>query len=746
MKNLLYALTFCFMSISGLTIAQTSCQITYTADTVAGTYTYYAPADYSNPQEYVVTWESDSASGTGPSFTVSYESATTDAVFMLINQIDSSFVCSAGSYFEIWGGMPGCDIVYQSNQNPLSYTFSLPDANYPAVWTLPDGSVQSGVEVSYTFPGPGQYEVSMQVYGLSGYFCDDYEIITIPDGSPSSCVFSDSSNVETNQVILTAPDEYSNPAEYTVLWTYMSVVAGGSTTVSGIQSIINAGYLSSNEIVMTVYQGDSLVCSSTQLINLDAFNPLYDCGFAYQSVLGNNTYQFSLIANSPPSSQLSSIVWTLPNDSVLFDNSNFELNYTFAQGGTYEICATGYYNTYSVSCCIEVDVPVDSSNVACDQFCVTSFLTSDSIPNTGIIQVDFTGNLGDLINNPSVAFVTNLQGDTIAFGSLSLSNQAGGTTAEYSVQFANGIVWLPTNSALIHFTYEGNSCILNYPCNAPVVDCDASFYASESPLTGYFIALGNTTTPGTNYTWDYGDGETGNGPYVYHVYSQPGAYTACLTASNATCFETQCQTIVIESELTSISDSLCDAEFAVTQQTPFEVTVINASTAVNANFTWVLSGNGTNITLNGAYPSVTVDTIGTFYLCLNVENENCTSVFCDSLVIDGDGLVGGRLSELGFTINVTSPQAITGYNPTGIQSANTLLGVYPNPFADQLIISGLDKGVFSLMGIDGKMLNSGSINSSPYTFDTNDLSRGTYFLTILSSTGERFTRRIVKMN
>jgi PKD repeat protein len=42
-------------------------------------------------------------------------------------------------------------------------------------------------------------------------------------------------------------------------------------------------------------------------------------------------------------------------------------------------------------------------------------------------------------------------------------------------------------------------------------------------------------TAGTNviYTWNFGDGESGNGAVASHLYDGPGDYTAVVTATNA---------------------------------------------------------------------------------------------------------------------------------------------------------------------------------------------------------------------
>ena len=53
---------------------------------------------------------------------------------------------------------------------------------------------------------------------------------------------------------------------------------------------------------------------------------------------------------------------------------------------------------------------------------------------------------------------------------------------------------------------------------------------SETPASITFTAItrGGSTT---GYTWDFGDGQTGQGEQAAHVYTQPGSYTVSVTAS-----------------------------------------------------------------------------------------------------------------------------------------------------------------------------------------------------------------------
>jgi PKD repeat protein len=471
--NKIFLSTLLLISSFATVIAQPNCTFSFTADTNNCTYTYSAPAEFANPMLYNIIWTYGNGSGfgSGSPFTAAYNGPTTDVVTMTVLMNDSNLVCNSTQTIQICGGgnnNPGCTVVAQNNGVSNTYAFSVPGANYPATWTFPDGTTASGWNATYTFPGPGVYQVCANITG-GGFTCNDCETIYIAD---------------------------------------------------------------------------------------------------------------------------------------------------------------------------------DSSN-------------------------------------------TN-----------------------------------PTN-------------------------CNANFYASTSALTGYFIPYGNNlnTDPATgtaNYVWNFGDGSSSNEVYPYHIFDQAGIYNVCLTVWNSTCADTVCQNILISDNNTIPNDSSCQAYFVMTQQSPFEVTVVNASTAANALYTWTISGNGITLTAEGAYPSMTIETTGIYGLCLTVTSNNCTSTYCDSLAIGTDGLMGGRLSELGFTINVTSPQAITGFDVTGIEAAAFEFSVYPNPASDVLMISGIDQGRFAVYSIDGKMVNSGMITGQNQIIETANLQAGIYFINVWNAAGDRSVQRIVK--
>lgn len=278
----------------------------------------------------------------------------------------------------------------------------------------------------------------------------------------------------------------------------------------------------------------------------------------------------------------------------------------------------------------------------------------------------------------------------------------------------------------------------------PIDPCSADFFASNSPLTGYYMATGNTWSNQTNYSWDFGDGQTGTGPYSYHVYDAPGTYNVCLTATSAFCFENQCQTVVISDVLPVISDSLCNPQFVITQENPFEVLVVNGSTGNDLTFTWTLSGNGVSITAQGAFPEIVVQATGAYTLCLQVSSPICTAIYCDSLLIGETGLLGGRLAASGFTINVVSPQQITGFVTSAKPDENKEASIFPNPFSNSVMISNSTATHYEVYAIDGRLVLNGNLTDGQVVLSTSEFQSGIYLLNLIEKSGARSVSKMIK--
>lgn len=278
-------------------------------------------------------------------------------------------------------------------------------------------------------------------------------------------------------------------------------------------------------------------------------------------------------------------------------------------------------------------------------------------------------------------------------------------------------------------------------------ECSADFYASTSALVGFYIPTGNTSA-NDSYSWNFGDGSTSSEIYPYHNYEVSGTYNVCLTVTSENCFENTCQEVFIPESNVIPNDSSCYAGFVISQENPFAVSVVNTTSGNNLTFNWTISSGLLSISAAGAYPTMTIESTGSYSLCLTVSNANgCTSTFCDSIVVDDNGLIGGRLSAAGFVINVQSPATITGYTTTGMEeAANLAFQVFPNPFNESLTIS-LDSDLnttFEIVSIDGKLVQSGMINNQMNTISTSELGAGIYMLNVIDNNGRKFVQKIVK--
>jgi subtilisin-like proprotein convertase family protein len=127
--------------------------------------------------------------------------------------------------------------------------------------------------------------------------------------------------------------------------------------------------------------------------------------------------------------------------------------------------------------------------------------------------------------------------------------------------------------------------------DAPIAELAA---ANDSPtLLGQATTLTATITAGSNvsYTWDFGDGEPGNGAVVVHTYPATGTYTAAVTASNSV-------SVVMTTTLVTITD-VPIAGLAATNDgptAPGQATTLSATITAGSNVTYTWGfGDGTGV-------------------------------------------------------------------------------------------------------------------------------------------------------
>jgi PKD repeat protein len=413
--------------------------------------------------------------------------------------------------------------------------------------------------------------------------------------------------------------------------------------------------------------------------------------------------------------------------SGLNSQSGYSINATYSQttidNVTLLVISTGPDSNIVCNSTQTINVLVDNQNASC--------------------PIEYSNSPGSLSNwtftTPGANYTPNW-----SFGD---GTTASGLTVDHI--FANP----GTYEVCMNITGGGFTCdncvIVTVPGDTTITpsECSADFYASTSALVGFYIPTGNTSANDT-YSWDFGDGSTSSEIYPYHQYEVSGTYNVCLLVTSENCFQNICQEVFIPESNVIPNDTSCYAGFVISQDNPFEVSVVNTTSGNDLTFNWTISSGLISITASGAYPSMTIESTGSYVLCLTVANANgCTATFCDSIIVGDNGLIGGRLSAAGFVINVQSPATITGYSVLGMeQSANNAFQVFPNPFNDNIMIStdSEENRRFEIVSIDGKLVQSGQINNQLNTISTSELGAGIYMLNVIDNNGRKFVQKIVK--
>lgn len=193
-----------------------------------------------------------------------------------------------------------------------------------------------------------------------------------------------------------------------------------------------------------------------------------------------------------------------------------------------------------------------------------------------------------------------------------------------------------------------------YFCQTNPANCIASFTATPDtifnlPGVFHFQSTSTQVGPNTQYLWDFGDGNLGNGPTQTHVFHLPGTYLVHLYLTDpAGCSSTVSQAIVVNN---APGTGSCHAFFTYTgapaSTAPATVSFQNHSVFNPQNsFQWSF-GDGSSSTLEN--PVHTYNTTGAFVVSLTQTDSlaNCTSTITDTVYI---GQPMGQCS-VSFTAN-----------------------------------------------------------------------------------------------
>ena len=186
------------------------------------------------------------------------------------------------------------------------------------------------------------------------------------------------------------------------------------------------------------------------------------------------------------------------------------------------------------------------------------------------------------------------------------------------------------------------------------------------PATSFTVAINvyvanftNTTTNGTSYNWNFGDGGNSTNANPSHTYAGDGTYTVVLTATGPCGTSTATQQVVIS--------SLPVAGFSAAQTSgcaPFTVQFQDQSSSNTTSWSWSFPG-GSPATSTAKNPSVTYSTPGTYNVSLTASNPlgMNTATQTNYITVGQVPTAGFSSTTNGLTANFTnSSSGATSYS------------------------------------------------------------------------------------
>lgn len=430
----------------------------------------------------------------------------------------------------------------------------------------------------------------------------------------------------------------------------------------------------------------------------------------------------NFISTSIGTNSFTNYRWTFGNGIVLSGNNMTSTAQTYTANGTYVVTLKD--STSNPACVSQISQTINIGNVVnpCNLSANFSGAGTNGVFNfnntsTGTSAgVTYLWNFGDATTSPSVS---------------------------PSHTYTNAGNYTVTLSANNNYSY---SCVSTKTTVISVSICSLASNFTHTVGANGLVNFSSTST-GTNaltgYSWNFGDGNNGNGANTSHVYNN-GNYIVTLNAVNysvnPSCSDTSSHSIIVNT-----NTCIANANFSIAPTATAQYwNVIPASPANVSSAIWTWGDGSSSNTL---YTSHQYSAAGTYSICLTVTvNCGATSYHCSSYYIF-------RSSEQDNStmiyVNVIDPYIFMANS--NIEMKSILYTIYPNPSNGDfnLNVSGLDYGLVrvSISNIIGTQVFETEVEASNGSLSkelhVNYLSNGIYFVKINSGKKEHIKKIVI---
>jgi PKD repeat protein len=387
------------------------------------------------------------------------------------------------------------------------------------IWNFGDGDRAEGKRVTHKYSKGGVYDVSLMVDDNANTECSvdsvqkRIKVNSAPVAAAGRDVTMCLDSINTDYTVAFDGSQSKDPdgdaLEYT--WDF-----GDGVTASGAE--VTHTYKKGGEykVTLTVNDSSGLACSSdSDTLNVELNKtPVAEAGLDKKICTGQSVSFDGSGSKTEPGESLS-YKWSFGDGT---EASGAKVSHTFKKGGKYMVLLT-------------VD---DGRGTPCSS-------------STDIITVD--------VNSRPVAELEEVEhicaGKKVYFDA-SGSNDADGDSLDYSWNFGDGNT--AQGSSRINHSYSKGGVYnvsvtvddgKDSPCSA---SSDAIKVKVNTPpkavmdieraccvdLQQKFTAVASSDADGDalSYLWDFGDGSTGSGATVSHIYTEPGTYKVVLTVND----------------------------------------------------------------------------------------------------------------------------------------------------------------------------------------------------------------------
>lgn len=499
---------------------------------------------------------------------------------------------------------------FTSSVNGLTASFTNGSSNATSYsWDFGDSSSSTDANPTHDYAADGTYTVVLTATNNCGTstFTQNVVITTAPSAGFS---VNTTSGCAVLTVIYTDISE-GNPVSWA--WDFPGGTPSSSTDENPTVQYFTPGVYDAT-LVVTSASGSTSSFTQQHLITVNGAP-----GVGFTTSTNGSTVSFT-----NTSSGATSYIWNFG------DNSNsVETNptHTYANDGVYTVTLTAT-NTCGSSI-FELTVTIATPPTAgfsfngsgCTPFTVTFTNTSSS--NATSFQWDFPGGNPSSSNEFSPTVTWNTAG--VYTVTLTASNASGSSTS-------TGTITVNT-APTANFTYQ---------------------------LGGLTASFTNTSTNGSSYSWDFGDGsDPSTLANPSHTYSQTGSYNVSLTVTNECGSVTITQVVVIQGAPPIPAISANNTLGCL----PFSTQFTDQSTGNPTAWSWEFPG-GTPGTSSNQNPLVSYSAPGTYDVVLTVTNAfgTATQTFPAYITIQAAPVAGFNFVANQTTVTFTSTsQNATSY-------------------------------------------------------------------------------------